>query len=205
MNRIVSLLTQRGKNVKYIDLLGSTLFADYSLQFALPPQWASEFPRRISFTFPSISQRHPVLYIQSFVHPTFTQKQGETSTMKLLEPLGEAFLSLIVEDWITHTFPSIRSDERVTLFQLLMSNMSLSNIARSHWKLSDLILAENSLALLSERMQYLKVLEQNNFESPLPDSYVSSCVKSFVGAIALNHEYSEARKFCCEKVLPFLG
>lgn len=209
-NRILESLFKDNISLTYRSQLGHPGYISKPMQFILPPHWTTEVPRRLSVMFPHLAQRQPGLYIQSFIHPTFTLKGGERSTMKLLEPLGDAILEQVIAQWILYTFESIRSDECYTLTRFLSSDLSLSHVVREKWQLDDLILADNAAADLfgknrNSMRQWMESRIPNNSSAIIPESYVASCLKSFVGAVLLNANYLETKAFCCEHVLPFLG
>lgn len=193
------------KIISYSDQLRNPCFLHNSLQFILPTQWAAEVPRRLSTVFPNLAQRQAILYLQSFIHPSFTLKAGEKSTMKLLEPLGEAILMQVVEQFIYFSFQFIHNDEHSALLKLLTCDASLMNVVKFHWCLDDLILADNSIQLFAERRNLVQWIEKNELSTvSLPDSYVASFLKSFVGAVFFNHGVQDAKFFCCDYVLPYL-
>lgn len=206
---ILNLLAKESKKPSYSGQLSASNCPrrlSHSMHFTLPPQWAAEFPRRMSQIFPQLSSAaQPTLYVQSFIHSSFTSRGGEKSTSRYLEPLGSALLHQIVGEWIAFTFESIERTEFAGLLRLLTSDAALSRVVREGWCVEDMILADNAVELFASQKDVVQaLLQQGSSRAVVPDTYASSCLKSFIAAIFLNHSYITAKSFCCESVLPYL-
>lgn len=123
------------------------------------------------------------------------------STMLHLEPLGDALLLLILEEWISSTFQFIRNEDRFLLLNYLLNDGGLSGVVKQRWCLGDMILTDSAVDLFTSRNVVKKVM---NSGLQLPDSFVASCLKSFIGAVYLEYGYTTTKHFTSEFVLPHL-
>eukprot|EP00796_Vickermania_ingenoplastis_P008678 gene8678-6101_t len=194
----LSRLLREANPVTYAEELRCPRVAPRSMQCILPPLWATEFPRRISTAFPKLSQRYPSFYLQSFVHSSFC---GARNNGEYLERIGDALVHQLAVEWVTFTFETIDNNASSALVGGMTSDATLSSVVRRHWRLEDMILADNSVNLFGTRNEFLSLMRKN--AGPLhclPDAFVASSLKSFVGAVMLNHGYTETKSFCCDFV-----
>ncbi|ORC91722.1 ribonuclease III [Trypanosoma theileri] len=179
-----------------------------SLPFAPPPKWTAELSRRFAKHFPELRRRHYILYMRSFIHPSFTTPEAINSTMNATVLLGESLLLLIGSELIVNTFKELKRDELLSLVAFILSDASLSYVLRHCWEMEDMVLTDASLQLFQGKslrstsglLQWLSA----NGKQQVPDPYCAAAVKSTIGAVYLDEGLEAARNFIHKNVLQVL-
>ncbi|KAH8617921.1 hypothetical protein ERJ75_000319300 [Trypanosoma vivax] len=179
-----------------------------SLPFAPPPKWASELSRKLQEQFPDVHRKHHVLYMRSFIHPSFTTADAIGATMRASLPLGESLLLSVGGRLIANTFHGLKHSEMQALLSFILSDACLSSILRCSWGMGDMVLTDVSVQLFNEKalrstrgmLSWLTASGQRQ----IPDPYCAGAVKSLIGAVYLDGGLPAATLFIHKHVLEVL-
>ena len=179
-----------------------------SLSFALPPKWATSLHTLLEKKFPGLLSRdgsRPVLYVQSFVHPSFAPDSSSTGTMKLLAPIGNNVLNFVAANWISSAMENLTAAQFAALVTEVTSDESLSRIVAEEWQLDSMILTDSLVDVLNKHGTGAGGLSKwvlHQRAPNMPASYGAEALRSFVGGVYADHGFDAAVEFCARNVIP---
>ncbi|CAD2215484.1 ribonuclease III [Angomonas deanei] len=203
---VVKDLTLGSREATLEELLDHPQVPNPSLPFIPPPRWAAELRRRLATSFPEVEPRQQSRFLRSFIHPSFTNEEGASGTMKPLIPLGESILLFAADAWVVSVLEGLRRGEANSIVTLILSDESLSQVLR-RWNLEPMVLTDASAELLSkDSVTTTKgLVKWISSKNAIPDPYAASCVKAVVGSVFLENGMDTATSFCKNHVFSHIN